>query len=172
MIRVTQLKLPLGHPPEALKAALAKKLKLSVFEIQDFQIFKRAHDARSRTAILYIYTLDVTVKDEAAVLARFARDLDIKPAPDMTYQFVARAPATFERPLVIGAGPCGLFAALILAQSGFKPILLERGKAAGDRARDVTGFWRETYNPSVLFLADIFLTKLNRFHHTRTRVGT
>ena len=71
MIRVTQLKLPLGHPPEALKAALAKRLKLSSFEIKDFQVFKRAHDARSRTTILFIYTLDVTVKDEAALLARF-----------------------------------------------------------------------------------------------------
>ncbi len=142
MIRVTQLKLPLGHPPEALKAALAKKLKLSVFEIQDFKVFKRAHDARSRTAILYIYTVDVTVKDEAALLARFARDPDIKPAPDMAYQFVARAPVAFQRPLVIGAGPCGLFAALLLAQMGFRPIILERGKAVRERTKDTWGLWR------------------------------
>jgi len=142
MIRVAQLKLPLGHPPEALKAALAKKLKLSAFEIQDFKVFKRAHDARSRSAILFIYTLDVTVKDEAALLARFARDPDIKPAPDMAYKFVARAPASFQRPLVIGAGPCGLFAGLVLAQMGFRPIILERGKEVRERTKDTWGLWR------------------------------
>ena len=142
MIRVTQLKLPLGHPPEALKAALAKKLKLSAFEIRDFQVFKRAHDARSRTAILFIYTVDVTVRDEAALLARFARDPDVKPTPDTAYQFVARAPAAFARPLVIGAGPCGLFAALLLAQMGFRPIILERGKVVRERTKDTWGLWR------------------------------
>jgi uncharacterized FAD-dependent dehydrogenase len=142
MIRVTQLKLPLGHPPEALKAALAKRLKLSSFEIQDFRVFKRAHDARSRTAILFIYTLDVTVKDEAALLARFVRDPDVKPSPDTSYQPVARAPATFQRPLVIGAGPCGLFAALLLAQMGFRPIILERGKEVRERTKDTWGLWR------------------------------
>ena len=103
MIRVTQLKLPLGHPPEALKAALAKKLKLSAFEIREFKVFKRAHDARSRTAILFIYTVDAIVRDEAALLARFARDPDVKPTPDTGYKFVANAPETFQRPLVIGA---------------------------------------------------------------------
>jgi uncharacterized protein len=142
MIRVTQLKLPLGHPPEALKAALAKRLKLSSFEIKDFQVFKRAHDARSRTTILFIYTLDVTVKDEAALLARFARDPDVKPSPDTRYQPVARAPATFQRPLVIGTGPCGLFAALLLAQMGFRPIILERGKEVRERTKDTWSLWR------------------------------
>src|SRR5476649_1241553 len=102
MIRVTQLKLPLDHSPEALTAALAKKLKLSAFEIKNFKVFKRAHDARSRTAILFIYTLDVIVTNEAAVLARFARDPDVKPTPDISYKSAARAPAQFTRPLVIG----------------------------------------------------------------------
>jgi hypothetical protein len=143
MIRVTQLKLPIGHPPDALKAALAKKLKLSAFEIKDFQVFKRAHDARSRTAILFIYTVDVTVRDEAATLARFARDPDIKPTPDTAYKFVAQAPQQFQRPLVIGAGPCGLFAALLLAQMGFAPIILERGKLVRERTKDTWGLWRK-----------------------------
>jgi len=142
MIRVTQVKLPIGHAPEALKAALAKKLKLSDFEIKDFQVFKRAHDARSRTAILFIYTLDATVRDEAAVLARLARDPDVKPTPDTAYKFVARAPAQFSRPLVIGAGPCGLFAALLLAQMGLRPIILERGKEVRKRTKDTWGLWR------------------------------
>ena len=144
MIRVTQLKLPLDHAPEALKAALAKRLKLSAAELVDVRVFKRAHDARSRSAILFIYTLDVTVKDEAALLARFARDPDVKPSPDAAYKFVTRAPSTFLRPLVIGAGPCGLFAGLLLAQMGFRPIILERGKEVRERTKDTWGLWRRS----------------------------
>ena len=144
MIRVTQLKLPLDHAPEALKAALAKRLKLSAAELVDVRVFKRAHDARSRSAILFIYTLDVTVKDEAALLARFARDPDVKPSPDTAYKFVTRAPSTFLRPLVIGAGPCGLFAGLLLAQMGFRPIILERGKEVRERTKDTWGLWRRS----------------------------
>ena len=143
MIRVTQIKLPIGHLPDALKAALAKKLKLSAFEIREFKVFKRAHDARSRTAILFIYTVDAIVRDEAAVLERFARDPDIKPTPDTAYKFVASAPASFQRPLVIGAGPCGLFAGLLLAQMGLRPIILERGKVVRERTKDTWGLWRK-----------------------------
>ena len=143
MIRVTQLKLPLGHAPEALKAALLKRLKLPAEALSGFSVFKRAHDARNKQAIAWIYTLDVTVKNEADLLRRFARDPDIRPAPDMTYKFVARAPAQIRRPLVIGAGPCGLFAALVLAQMGFRPIILERGKVVRERTRDTWGLWRK-----------------------------
>jgi uncharacterized FAD-dependent dehydrogenase len=142
MIRLTQLKLPLGHPPEALKAALLKRLRLPASELKDFTVFRRAHDARNRQAISFIYSLDVEVADEAALLARFARDPEVKPAPDMAYRFVARAPAQFSRPLVIGAGPCGLFAALVLAQMGFRPIILERGKQVRERTKDTWGLWR------------------------------
>jgi uncharacterized FAD-dependent dehydrogenase len=144
MIRLTQLKLPLGHAPEALKAALLKRLKLPAAELREFRIFKRAHDARNKQAIAFIYTLDVAVQDEAGLLARFARDPDIKPMPDMDYKFVARAPADFKRPLVIGAGPCGLFAGLLLAQMGFRPIILERGKVVRERTKDTWGLWRKS----------------------------
>ena len=148
MIRVTQLKLPLGHPPEALKALLLKRLKLPAAALKRFTVFKRAHDARNRQAISFIYALDVEVAGEAALLARFARDPDVKPTPDMAYKFVAAAPAissppgSFQRPLVIGAGPCGLFAALVLAQMGFRPIILERGRIVRERTRDTWGLWR------------------------------
>jgi uncharacterized FAD-dependent dehydrogenase len=144
MIRLTQLKLPLGHAPEALKAALLKRLKLPAAELRDFRIFKRAHDARNKQAIACIYTLDVAVEDEAGLLQRFARDPDIKPMPDMDYKFVARAPARFKRPLVIGAGPCGLFAGLLLAQMDFRPIILERGKVVRERTKDTWGLWRKS----------------------------
>ncbi|MES2472370.1 MAG: FAD-dependent oxidoreductase, partial [Pseudomonadota bacterium] len=138
MLRLTDIKLPLDHAPAALKAAILKKLKLPAEALLDFVVFKRAHDARNKQAIAYIYTVDVTLKDEA----RAPRD--IRPTPDMEYKPVATAPASFQRPLVIGAGPCGLFATLILAQSGFRPILLERGKAVRERTKDTWGLWRRS----------------------------
>ena len=122
MLRLTDIKLPLDHRPDALKNAILKKLKLPADALLDWRVFKRAHDARNKTAIFYIYTVDVTLKDGIAA------PKDARPAPDMDYKFVAQAPKDFQRPLVVGAGPCGLFAALILAQSGFQPVILERGK--------------------------------------------
>jgi uncharacterized FAD-dependent dehydrogenase len=138
MLRLTDIKLPLDHPPEALKAAILKKLKLPAEALADWRVFKRGHDARNRQAIAYIYTVDVTLKDESRA------PKDARPTPDMAYRPVAQAPAQFQRPLVIGAGPCGLFAALILAQSGFRPILLERGKEVRARTKDTWGLWRRS----------------------------
>jgi hypothetical protein len=141
MLRLTDIKLPLDHGPEALKAAILKKLKLPADQLLDWQVFKRGHDARNRSAMAYIYTVDVRLRDESRAAKTF------KPAPDMEYRTVAKAPAKFandnlKRPLVVGAGPCGLFAALILAQSGFRPIILERGKAVRERTKDTWGLWR------------------------------
>ena len=138
MLRLTDIKLPLDHPPQALKAAILKQLKLPADALLDWRIFKRAHDARNKNAIAYIYTVDVTLADESRA-PKAAR-----PTPDMDYRFVAQAPRHFQRPLVIGAGPCGLFAALILAQSGFRPILLERGKDVRARTKDTWGLWRRS----------------------------
>ena len=138
MLRLTDIKLPLDHRPEALKAAILKKLRLPADQLLGFEVFKRGHDARSRSAILYIYTVDVTLKDESRA------PKDTRPTPDMAYRPVATAPAEFQRPLVIGAGPCGLFAALILAQSGFRPIILERGKVVRERTKDTWGLWRKS----------------------------
>ncbi len=143
MIRLTEIKLPLGHPEPALKAAILKRLSIKADDLVEFTVFRRAFDAR-KTDISLIYTIDVRVKDEASVLQRGKGDKHINVAPDMTYNFVARAPANLDkRPVVIGTGPCGLFAGLVLAQMGFKPIILERGKIVRERTVDTFALWRK-----------------------------
>ncbi len=145
MLRITEIKLPLDHAPEAIEAALLKKLGVPQSELVEFTIFKRGVDARKSHAILLAYSLDVTLKNEARVLAKFKNDPHVKPAPDTSYHFVAQAPANLKhRPVVVGFGPAGIFAALILAQSGFKPLVLERGKAVRERTKDTWGLWRKS----------------------------
>ncbi|MBK5914415.1 NAD(P)/FAD-dependent oxidoreductase [Rhodocyclus purpureus] len=145
MLRITELRLPLDHPPEALPAAIATRLKLAAHEVKAFSIFRQSVDARRVGAPSFIYAVDVEVKNEAAVLQRFAADHRIVPTPDMSYRFVAQAPADLkaQRPLIVGFGPCGILAALVLAQMGFKPIVLERGRAVRERTRDTWGLWRQ-----------------------------
>jgi uncharacterized FAD-dependent dehydrogenase len=151
MIRVTEIKLPLtsatdkGHTDSEIKTALIKKLAINATDLIEFSIFKRGVDARKPNAILLVYSLDVSVNGEAKVLAKFSRDPHVKPSPDISYHFVANAPSNLKsRPIVIGFGPAGIFAALILAQSGFKPIVLERGKAVRERTKDTWDFWRKS----------------------------
>ena len=144
MIRLTEIKLPLDHPQHAIHDAIIQRLGIRVDELEHFNIFRRGFDARKPSAISLIYTLDVTVTHEEKVLARFKNDLHVKPAPDTSYHFVAQATnAISERPVIIGTGPCGIFAGLILAQMGFKPIILERGKAVRERTKDTWGLWRK-----------------------------
>jgi uncharacterized FAD-dependent dehydrogenase len=144
MIRITEIKLPLDHPPSAIVAAVIKKLGINATDLVEYSIFKRGVDARKADAILLAYTLDVTVKGETKVLAKLKKDPHVKLAPDTSYHFVAKAPADLKtRPIVVGLGPSGLFAALVLAQSGFKPLVLERGKAVRERTKDTFNFWRK-----------------------------
>ncbi|MCG9577082.1 NAD(P)/FAD-dependent oxidoreductase [Vibrio tubiashii] len=144
MIRLNEIKLPLDHEEEALTAAITKKLGISEDQVISYNVFRRGYDARKKANILLIYTLDVVVENEAALLEQFVSDPHVKETPDMEYKFVAKAPENVtERPVVIGFGPCGLFAALILAQAGFKPIVVERGKEVRERTKDTFGFWRK-----------------------------
>ena len=143
MLRLTELTLPLHHPDEALPAAICKRLRITPRDLVKYVIARRAHDARDKTDIQLVYSVDVNVKDEPAVLARFRKDRGVQQTPNSSYRFVAKAPAGgFKRPVVIGAGPCGLFAGLILAQMGYRPIILDRGKMVRERTKDTWGLWR------------------------------
>ena len=148
MIRITELRLPISHPPQALEEGILKRLGLSAKDLIAFDIFKRSYDARKNVALAFIYTIDCSVKDEDSLLQKFANDIHIRPSPDTSYHFVAKAPESVLngevlRPVVIGFGPCGIFAALVLAQMGFKPIVLERGKPVRERTQDTWGLWRK-----------------------------
>ncbi|MCW1429827.1 NAD(P)/FAD-dependent oxidoreductase [Novosphingobium sp. JCM 18896] len=150
MIRLSDLKLPLDHPAEALPEAVCARLGVAADALKSFTVFKRGNDARRKNAVLLVYTVDLDLIDEAEVLERFAGDKDVKPTPDMAYRFPVTAPSGWsgKRPVVIGAGPCGLFAGLILAQMGFKPIILDRGKVVRQRTKDTWGLWRRSeFNP-------------------------
>ncbi|MCW6530138.1 MULTISPECIES: NAD(P)/FAD-dependent oxidoreductase [Sphingomonas] len=145
MLRLTELTLPLHHADEALPAAICKRLRITPRELIRYVVARRANDARDKTRIQLVYSVDVNVKNEAAVLARFRKDRNVQPTPDTSYKFVTQAPpAGAKRPVVIGAGPCGLFAGLILAQMGFRPIILDRGKVVRERTKDTWGLWRRS----------------------------
>ncbi|HWW06481.1 NAD(P)/FAD-dependent oxidoreductase [Collimonas sp.] len=144
MLRLNEVQLPLDHPEDALHAAILGRLGIAAEEMLGYTIFRRSYDARKKTAVILTYSVDVELKDEDAVLKRMKGDRSVLPTPDTNYRFVAQAPTQMKsRPVVIGTGPCGLFAGLILAQMGFNPIILERGKAVRERTKDTWGLWRK-----------------------------
>ncbi|WP_320534835.1 NAD(P)/FAD-dependent oxidoreductase [Robbsia andropogonis] len=149
MLRISEIKLSLDHTEDALASAIHARLAQLHVPAEDllrYSVYRRAHDARKRSDIKLTYIVDVDIKDEAKALAHLKGQPHVAVTPDMRYKFVARAredsPAT-SRPVVIGMGPCGLFAGLILAQMGFRPIILERGKAVRERTKDTWGLWRK-----------------------------
>jgi uncharacterized protein len=144
MLRLTEIKLPLDRPEDAIEMAILKKLKITPEELIGYSIFKRSYDARKKPEIVLVYILDVEITQEQQVLQRLKKDPHVMITPDMSYRFVATAPSNLTiRPIVIGTGPCGMFAGLLLAQMGFRPIILERGKTVRDRTADTFGFWKK-----------------------------
>ncbi|MDY0251036.1 MAG: hypothetical protein RBR45_13425 [Pseudomonas sp.] len=150
MLRITDIKLPLDHSSHALKQDVIRTLELQEHELIGFSIFKRSYDARKSDSIFLIYSLDVelTAEAETRCLEQFAGKGFVKRSPDMNYKFVAQTPVGFtlseqQRPVIIGFGPCGILAALLLAQMGLKPIVIERGQEVRQRTKDTWGLWRD-----------------------------
>ena len=147
MIHITELRLPLEHTEDALRTAVIERLGITDAQLLSFDIFKRSYDARKKNALTFIYTVDAQVTEPETLLKKFRGDPHIKPTPDTDYTFVVRAGQDTQRhrprPVVIGFGPCGIFAALLLAQMGLKPIVLERGKAVRERTQDTWKLWRK-----------------------------
>jgi uncharacterized FAD-dependent dehydrogenase len=150
MLRINEIKLPLDHSEAELDAAVVARLGVEAAAIRHVSVFKRSYDARNKSRILLIYQLDVELAAglEQSVLASQGDNASIRPSPDTRYQFVAHAPADFpsaqqQRPVIIGFGPCGILAALLLAQMGLKPIVLERGQDVRQRTQDTWGLWRK-----------------------------
>ena len=147
MLRLTELKLPLDHGEGAIEAAVRDRLSLREGDLLSLSVVRRGWDARRKSAIELVYSVDLRLRDEGAVLRRAGRDKALArtlgPAPDTRWRPPVQAPATLaDRPVVIGAGPCGLMATLVLAEMGFRPILLERGKPVRERTKDTWALWR------------------------------
>ncbi len=146
MIRLSELKLALDHTPDDLQALILQTLGIAAHQLAQWQIFKRSFDAR-QAQVRVVYIVDVALLEpaqEGPVLQQHAANPHIQSTPDMSYRLVAQAPANLAvRPVVVGFGPCGIFAALTLAHMGFKPIVLERGKKVRERTQDTWGLWRK-----------------------------
>ncbi len=143
MLRVAEIKLQLDHTQDELTDAICNMLAIKSNEILSQTIFKRSYDAR-RSAMCLVYIVDIELKNEAAILKKIGKKPHVSITPDMSYKYVVENPVNLpERPIIIGFGPCGVFVALILAQMGFKPIVLERGKEVRERTKDTWGLWRK-----------------------------
>ncbi|MEM1246908.1 MAG: NAD(P)/FAD-dependent oxidoreductase [Acidobacteriota bacterium] len=146
MLRLANITLPLDHHQAALPRAVAKKLGVDEAAIRSLDVFRRSVDARARKRVKLVYALDVEVDGEEELLASFGADSSVRPSPDMSYRLKrehAKGSAPGPRPVVVGFGPCGLFAALLLAEMGLRPLVLERGKKVRERTKDTFGFWRQ-----------------------------
>ncbi|MFM8845775.1 MAG: NAD(P)/FAD-dependent oxidoreductase [Gammaproteobacteria bacterium] len=150
MIRITELSIPWGDPTEnrtqdALRRAILQRLKIEASDLVGFTVYKRSHDARRKDReIAFVYIVDVQVRDEDQVLAKHGNDRQIAVAPDTSFRPPPRAANHVDhQPIVVGFGPCGVFAALVLAQQGYRPIVLERGRDVRQRTQDTWGLWRK-----------------------------
>ncbi|WP_455718161.1 NAD(P)/FAD-dependent oxidoreductase [Anaerosporobacter sp.] len=143
MIKINQLKLNINHTKEDLEHKIAKTLKVSKEQILSYKIAKRSLDARKKNDILYIYSIEVEVKDEKKIVDR-CKNQNVIIAKKMVYQTVKDGTESMKhRPVIVGSGPAGLFCALKLAEDGFKPIVIERGEDVDKRVATVNAFWKD-----------------------------
>jgi uncharacterized protein len=149
MLRINEIKLPVSHTQPDLEYEIGKRLRLTAKELKSYSIYKRSYDARKKDNVLFVYSVDADVNNENRIISNLKKYAGVTVTPDMEYKFKARTNEKLtERPVVIGTGPCGLFAGLILAQSGFRPVIIERGKAVKERSLDTFGFWKNgVFNP-------------------------
>ena len=144
MLRLTEIRLPINHVAEAIEKSIIEQLNIKPEALLNHIVARRGYDARKKNAIVFVYTVDVELADEAATLLKHKNSSKISNTPDTQYQFVAEAPTELkQRPLIVGMGPCGFMAGLLLAQMGFKPIILERGKEVRQRTKDTWNFWKK-----------------------------
>ena len=163
MIRLSELKLPLDAAfdvaddvtspplyPATLAPLIASTLGVALADIENWKVFKRSFDASQKLLVVYIVDVQLFNKDqELALLEKYAQHPHIQASPDMQWRAPVHAPADWPhhgsaRPVVVGFGPCGIFAALVLAQMGLKPIVIERGQAVRQRTQDTWGLWRKS----------------------------
>jgi len=148
MIRIQHITLSFDHDDTALQKVVLNKLKIPKNALLSFQIVRKSIDARKKNRILAVYSVDVEVENEPRVLSRHTADHNIAPSPDLRYHAPIFVRSKGPSPVVVGTGPCGLFAGLILAQAGLRPILVDRGKAVQSRVQDVQRFWKKgIFNP-------------------------
>jgi len=140
MIRVPEIKLSLDQDESMILKEVARKLRIESEDIISYSIFKKSIDARKKSDLHFVYTVDVELKNEDIILKKNSKK-GITKAPKQSYEYKSIAPKNFTRPIIVGLGPAGLFAGLTLAQMGFKPIILERGKRVEERVKDVETFW-------------------------------
>ena len=143
MIRITDLTLPFDHNDDELKRLVKYRLDIDDSDLIKISINRSSLDARKKNSIKRVYTVLVQVSDEIGVLEKFTKDNKVSRAQSQIYQIpqlVQSIPK--DRPVIVGTGPAGLFAGLILAEAGYEPLLLERGKVVRERTRDTHGFWK------------------------------
>ncbi len=141
MIRINQLKIPVGHSADDLKKSVLRLLHIPEEELLDLQIFRRSIDARKKPQIVYVYTIDVKLQKEEKVLKRLKNK--VQTVEPISYETPAHGTEVLNhRPVIIGAGPAGLFCAYLLAKEGYRPMLLERGASVEERIQDVDAFWK------------------------------
>lgn len=149
MLRISQIKLPVSHTEADLENEIGKRLRLTGRDLKGYSIYKRSYDARKKDNVLFVYSVDADVNNENRIISNLKKYSGVSVSPDMDYKFNLKADEKLtERPIVVGTGPCGLFAGFILAQLGFRPVIIERGKAVKERSLDTFGFWKNgTFNP-------------------------